>query len=174
MSHSPIANPSPWVVQHAKRLPKGAKVLDLACGTGRHLCYLSALGHWVTGIDHDVSKCPCVGEALHQVNLEDGSPLPEMGPFDAVIVTNYLHRPLSGQIMDWLKPGGLLIYETFGLGNEQFGRPSNPDFLLKPGELLEMFKPLRIIAFEEGILDQKVVSRLVAQKGDALPVLTGP
>lgn len=114
-------------------------MLDLAAGAGRHSRYLRELGFAVTAVDRDLADLPPAGDRLELVaaDLEDGSPWPLPGRvFAGIVVTNYLHRDLFGSIFAALAPGGLLIYETFQRGNEQFGRPSNPAFLLEPGELL--------------------------------------
>lgn len=120
-------------------MPGGA-VLDLAAGSGRHTRYLRSRGFEVTALDREVGGLPQARPGLEVVtaDLEDGSPWPLPGrEFAGIVVTNYLHRPLFGQIFAALAPGGLLIYETFQAGNERYGRPSNPDFLLQPGELLQ-------------------------------------
>jgi len=139
---------SPWVRRWAPRVDAGT-ALDLACGTGRHSRLFLELGLRVVAVDREPQDIP--GARFVQANLEDGSPWPLPGErFQAVVVTNYLHRPLFPQLIEALAPGGLLIYETFMLGNERHGKPSNPDFLLRPGELLEAFRGLAILGFEEG------------------------
>ena len=103
-----------------------------------------------------------------QADLEDGGPWPLSGErFQGIVVTNYLHRPLFPVLADSLAPGGALLYETFMLGNERYGRPSNPEFLLRPGELLDAFKDLRVIGFEQGYAARPkpaVLQRLCAQR----------
>ena len=129
-------------------MPKGT-VLDLACGSGRHARLLARLGYSVAAVDRE----PQVIESVRfiQADLEDGSPWPLPAErFQGIVVTNYLHRPLFPVLEDALAAGGLLLYETFMLGNERYGKPSNPKFLLRPGELLEVFKDLTVKAFEEG------------------------
>lgn len=146
---------SGWVRRFAPFLPPGGKVLDLACGAGRHLRLLGSLGHSVTGVDRDLSAvsdlAPAPGVELIAADLEGGSPFPLAGRcFDGVVVTNYLYRPLLPQLVELLAPGGLLIYETFAVGNERFGKPSNAAFLLRPGELLEVVRGrLRVLAYED-------------------------
>lgn len=153
--HAPLSEPSPWVVRFAPLARKGAEVLDLACGSGRHAKLFLDLGHAVTAFDRDLSRLACSrdtpGLTALEGDLEDGSPWPLAGRrFGVVVVTNYLHRPLFPKIIASLAPGGLLIYETFALGNERFGKPRNPDHLLKPGELLEAVRDrLRVIAYED-------------------------
>jgi len=144
-----IVAPSAWVVRWAALLTPGGRVLDVASGGGRHARYLAGLGHAVTALDRDPPQIPgvrCLG-----ADLEDGSPWP-LGEerFAGIVVSNYLHRPLFARLAGALAPGGLLIYETFMAGNERFGKPSNPAFLLRPGELWEAFPGLHIIAFEQG------------------------
>jgi len=129
-------------------IPKG-RVLDVACGSGRHSRYLLSQGYKVTAVDRDPQAIDSV--RFLQADLEDGSPWPLPGErFEGIVVTNYLHRPLFPQLMESLAPGGVLLYETFMLGNERYGKPSNPAFLLRPGELWESFRGLHCIAFEQG------------------------
>jgi len=146
-------------------------VLDLAAGSGRHTKLLLDRGFRVRAVDRDVSALsafagpPCTVE---RIDLETGGPWPLGGGYDGIIVTNYLHRPLIPAIAAALGPGGAVIYETFALGNERFGRPSNPDFLLRSGELLEAFAGLTVIAFEQGEIASPrlaVVQRIAAVNG---------
>jgi len=169
--------PSPWVRRFAPLVTAGGAVLDIACGGGRHLRLFAAAGHPVTGIDRDLSGLADLassdlagmpGIELIQADLEDGRPwpLPSARRFAAVIVTNYLYRPLLSALPDLLEPGGVLIYETFARCNERFGRPSSPAFLLDLGELLETVRNrLQVVAFEHGEIDmpkKAVVQRLCA------------
>ncbi|MFZ5784795.1 MAG: class I SAM-dependent methyltransferase [Pseudomonadota bacterium] len=162
--------PSPWIVQWAGLLPNGAAVLDVAAGGGRHSRYLVDRGCRVTAVDKDLSGLsphPHV-EAI-QADLEDGSPWP-LGDrtFDGVIVTNYLHRPLFPMLIAALAPAGVLIYETFMAGNERFGRPSRPEFLLKDGELLELTRgKLSVVAYEARLISEPrmaMVQRIAARR----------
>lgn len=152
---TPISEPSPWVMRFASQVPAGAKVLDLACGSGRHTKIFLDRGHPVTALDRNISRLAIApdtpGLTVLAGDLEDGSPWPLAGQkFGAVVVTNYLYRPLFPKIIASLAPGGLLIYETFALGNERFGKPRNPDHLLKPDELMDAFgEALRVIAYED-------------------------
>jgi len=136
-----VTPPSSWIAQYADLIPDQGPVLDLAAGSGRHTRYFKGLGYKVVAVDRDVSGlADLAGDAQISViaaDLEGGGPWP-LGNrrFAGIVVANYLHRPLFPAIARALRPGGVLIYETFGIGNEEFGRPSNPDFLLKPGELL--------------------------------------
>jgi SAM-dependent methyltransferase len=148
--------PSPWVRRFAPLMPPG-EVLDLACGTGRHARLLAGLGHPVLALDRDPAALQAAGgpgiETL-RLDLEaEGAAWPfAPGRFAGIVVTNYLHRPRMRDLLAALAPGGVLVYETFAAGNERFGKPSNPLFLLRAGELLEYAAGagLRVIAFEDG------------------------
>ena len=169
-------SPSPWVCRWAALIPAGGRVLDVACGHGRHLRYLSSLGFAVVGVDRDEAALGALRETggieIHVADIEAG-PWPfAPGGFDGVVVTNYLHRPLFQDLVGALRPGGVLIYETFALGNERYGRPSNPAFLLQPGELLQSLEPLAVVAFEQGLVSapkQAVVQRVCAVRAGKGP-----
>jgi SAM-dependent methyltransferase len=162
-SHESLSVPSPWVTRWAPLIPPGA-VLDVACGSGRHSRFLAALGYSVTAVDRE----PQVFESVRfvQADLEGGSPWPLPGErFQGIVVANYLYRPLFPLLKDALAGGGVLIYETFMLGNERYGKPSNPAFLLRPGELWQSFGGLHLIAFEQGCAAQPkpaMIQRLCA------------
>ncbi|MDQ2818939.1 MAG: class I SAM-dependent methyltransferase [Pseudomonadota bacterium] len=150
--------PSPWVVRWLPVAP-GGEVLDLACGRGRHARLATSLHHSVVAVDRDpAALIEATGEGIvtHCVDLEgEGAVWPfDAARFAAVIVTNYLHRPLLPHLARALQPGGMLIYETFALGNEAYGKPSNPAFLLAPGELLDMARTagLHVLAYEDGVI----------------------
>ena len=147
---------SSWITTWAGLVPAGVRVLDLAAGNGRHTRFFAGRGHPVTAVDRDVSGLAAtdIVEVI-QADLEDGSPWPLAGrTFGAVVVTNYLHRPLFPVLLDSIRPGGVLLYETFAHGNASVGKPSRPDFLLQPGELLDRVRPeLRVVAYEDGFLD---------------------
>jgi len=149
-------------------------VLDIACGLGRHMQWFAEQGHAVTGIDRSpdaIRAVSRIGEAV-LADIENAPwPLMQGGQarqFDAVIVTNYLWRPLFEVMAQSVATGGVLIYETFAQGHEAIGKPSNPDFLLRPNELLTAFKSLHIVAFEDGFLDPppRFVQRLAAVRLD--------
>ena len=155
-SHHDTTEPSPWVARWAPLIRPGGEVLDVACGNGRHARFLARLGCEVVAVDRDVSlfRDAPAGVALVEADLEAG-PWPFAGRrFDAIVVTNYLHRPLLPTLAGSLEPGGVLVYETFAQGNERFGKPSNPAFLLAPGELLEAVRGrLRVVAYEDLVVD---------------------
>jgi SAM-dependent methyltransferase len=138
-----------------RSFPEGGRVLDLACGYGRHARLLAGLGFQVEALDRDpealAALADCPGVTVRQADIE-GGPWPYYAEvFDAVVVTNYLWRPLLPQIVKVVEQGGVLIYETFMVGNEQFGKPSNPAFLLRTNELLDLVRNrMRIVAFEQG------------------------
>ena len=140
--------PSNWISRFAKLTPKGGQVLDLACGSGRHCDYFLNLGHPVTALDRHVEKLtPRDGLEIIRHNLEDGSSFPlENRQFCAVVVVDYLFRPLLPSLVSAVAPGGLLLYDTFAAGNEVFGRPRNPDFLLQPGELKDVVRHELVIS----------------------------
>ena len=152
---------SAWVARFADLVPPAAPVLDLAAVSGRHTRFFAGRGHPVLAVDRDVSRLPG-GLAW---DLEDGSPWPFAGRrFGAVVVVNYLHRPTLPATVSLVAPGGLLIYETFAVGQEAFGRPRNPDFLLRPGELLRAVQGrLVVLAYEHRQVDgPRMVQRIAA------------
>lgn len=181
-AHASLEDPSPWVARFASLIPQG-EVLDLACGTGRHARFLAARGHPVLAVDRDAAalgKAAGPGIATLQIDLESVDAPQAMQPFGAgrfagVVVTNYLHRPLFPQLLESIAAEGMLIYETFAQGNERFGRPSNPAFLLAHGELLDRLRGderqrWHIVAFEDGYVEQPrpaMVQRICAVKGNA-------
>lgn len=142
-------------MRFAAEFAPGATVLDVACGSGRHARALAALGLHVTGVDRDAVALSALAEAMPTVECVEhdlegvGWPFGDRR-FDAIVVTNYLHRALFPALIAAVAPGGWYVHETFAIGNERFGRPSNPDFLLRPGELLDAARPrLRVVAFED-------------------------
>ncbi|KLN59466.1 SAM-dependent methyltransferase [Kiloniella spongiae] len=166
-----MSEPSSWVLKHAGYIPEDSDVLDLACGAGRHARLFLMSGHYVTAIDKDTNALNDLenfpGVEIIQTDLEDGSPFPLLKKkFGGIIVTNYLYRPLLPLLPELLAAGGVLIYETFMIGNEKFGRPKNPDFLLRPQELLDQYHPsLRVQSYEETTITEPnpaVVQRICA------------
>lgn len=158
--------PSPWVVRWSPLLRPGARVLDVACGGGRHCRWFAGRGCAVTGVDRDADALAGLAGSCETVVADlENRPWPLSGRrFDAVVVTNYLWRPLFPALLSSLADGGLLLYETFAAGNERFGRPSRADFLLLPGELLERCAGLTVLGFEQGWADDppRVVQRIAA------------
>ena len=172
-AHAGMAAPSDWVCRWLHLVPEGGTVLDLACGSGRHVREMARLGLRVTGVDRDEQAvAPLRGIAEILVADLEGGPWPLEGRrFDAVVVTNYLWRPLMPRILHSLCAGGVLIYETFASGQETVGRPSREAFLLRSGELLEVARGLRIVAFEDGFLEapERFVQRIAAVRTVAAP-----
>jgi SAM-dependent methyltransferase len=170
--------PSPWILRFFHLIPAGGAILDLACGSGRHGRLLLEQGHPVTLLDRDLSGVADLsGRAeLIATDLEGGASYPLTGRrFAATIVTNYLWRPLFPDILRGIAPGGLLLYETFAVGNERYGRPRNPDFLLKPGELIDVCRELTIIAYEHGLDDGPAVrQRICAMRNPEGPAPLTP
>lgn len=147
--------PSTWIVRHAHLLRPGGSVLDVACGSGRHVRWLHQRGFSLFAVDRNAQAlAPLRDIAQVQVADLESGPWPyARQTFDAVIVTNYLWRALLPRIVQAVAPGGVLLYETFGLGQASLGKPSNPDFLLRPGELLDAVRPtLRVLAYEDGFV----------------------
>jgi SAM-dependent methyltransferase len=167
--HEQLA-PSAWVCRFARLIVAHGRALDLACGHGRHARYLASLGYRVEALDRDSAALATLegvaGISTRCVDLE-GSPWPyDAGRFDGVVVANYLHRPLVAALLDALRPGGIFIYETFAVGNEKLGRPSNPEFLLRPDELLQWVEGrFSVLAFEQGVVGSPkpaVIQRICA------------
>jgi len=165
---------SGWVRRFARLIADGGAVLDLACGQGRHARHLAGLGYRVEALDRDGASLAALkgvpGISTRCADVE-GGPWPyAAASFDGIVVTNYLHRPLLPALLDALRPRGVLIYETFALGNEMLGRPSNPEFLLRPGELLQWVQGrMQVLAFEQGRVERPkpaVIQRICAvQRG---------
>ncbi len=165
--------PSPWVCRFSVLIPAKGRVLDLACGYGRHARLLADMGYRVEAVDRDAQALAALeGRRGIETRVADIESCPwpyEAASFDGVIVTNYLHRPVFAALIDAIRPGGVLIYETFMVGNETLGKPSNPDFLAQPGELLDcVHARLTVIAFEQGRVDSPkpaYVQRICAVAG---------
>lgn len=170
---SPWGAPAAWLIENADLLPRGGKVLDVACGRGRHALWLAGAGFDVHAIDRDPEKIDflqATAERLHLsiscevVDLET-DPLPSLpGPCDAVLVFNYLHRPLMPALRDALAPGGRLFYETFTTRQAERGHPTNPAFLLNAGELPTLVAPLGVIRWREHEVDGRFVASIVAER----------
>ncbi|MEZ5646537.1 MAG: class I SAM-dependent methyltransferase [Burkholderiaceae bacterium] len=169
--------PSPWVQRWSHLVAPGGPVLDVACGHGRHMRWFAGLGHPVTGVDRSPEAIMAVrhlGRAI-EADIEYGAwPLPDER-FAAVIVTNYLWRPLWPTLLDCLAPGGVLIWETFSVDHAAIGRPSRPEFLLEHGELLQRCGGLRVVAYEDGwsAHPDRFIQRIAAVR-PGQPALTLP
>lgn len=158
--------PSDWIRRWSHLVPPGGDVLDVACGLGRHMRWFYEQNHPVTGVDtaqKAINSIANWGEAITADLEADPWPLPGRR-FACVVVTNYLWRPLLPTLLDSVAPGGVLLYETFAQGNETVGRPARPEFLLRPGELLQACSGLRVVAYEDGFLDApaRFVQRIAA------------
>ncbi len=173
MKTAEIGEASIWVKRFLGSVPGDGQVLDVACGSGRHIAAALEDGLNVTAVDRNIERAKAHFAAspavqLIEMDLETGAPLNEAlpaGHFDAVIVTNYLWRPILPDIVAAVAPNGLLIYETFGIGNERFGKPSNPDFLLRPGELIDaVHGKLTPFFYENAQLNgpERIVQRICA------------
>lgn len=165
--------PSPWVRRHLPSLPRGGRVLDLACGYGRHARMLAAAGFMVEAVDRDHEALDSLrdlpGIDVRECDLEGGDWPYFEEQFDAIVVTRYLYRPRLDTLASLLRPGGVIVYETFMAGHERYGKPSNPDFLLEPWELLRWAtrSGLQSLAFEQGFIAQPgpaVLQRMVARR----------
>jgi SAM-dependent methyltransferase len=174
----PDQPPSSWVRRFAPLIPAGGRVLDVACGPGRHARLLAGMGYSVEAVDRDAQTLAALdGIAGIHTRIADleGDAWPYASAcFEGVIATCYLHRPRFDALIGALTPGGVLIYETFMVGNEVFGKPSNPDFLLQRDELFERVRPrLTVIAFEQGRVESPktaLMQRICAIAGDPPPL----
>lgn len=164
-------NPSAWLVRHAALIGPGARVLDLAAGHGRQSIFLASQGVHVIAVDRDAAALATFastrGVTTRVADLE-GATWPLAGErFDAIVCVHYLHRPRLADLLALLVEDGVLIFETFAAGNEVFGRPSNPAYLLRDGELLELVRErMSVVAFEQGVISQygtnAVIQRIAA------------
>ena len=175
-AHPGLSAPSAWLVRFAALIAPGARVLDYACGSGRHARWLAARGMQVDAVDRDRTALDrlqdVTGVRAREMDLEGEDWPLAGGHYEAVVVTNYLYRPRFDDMLALLPPGGVLIYETFMVGNERFGKPSSPAFLLQPGELLERLRgEWTVVAFEQGEVASPrpaVVQRVCAVKGSTI------
>lgn len=170
----PPGSPSPWLVEHLDLLRRGGTVLDVASGRGRHALFLAQAGFRVHAVDRDPEAVGLVRDAAVNAGLDviaevvdlETDPTPAVGDacFDAIVVVNYLHRALFPALRNALKPGGRLIYETFTIAQAARGKPTNPNFLLQPGELPILVAPLAVLREREGEFDGRFVASLVAER----------
>jgi rhodanese-related sulfurtransferase len=174
-AHGPgvIDGPSSWLLENADLLPRGGRALDVACGRGRHALLLAGAGFRVDAVDRDAARVGALAEVARRLELAvDARVLDlEAGPvelgngfYDLVLVFHYLHRPLFPAILRALAPGGLLLYETFTTAQAARGKPTNPDYLLEPGELLARVAPLAVLREREGEFEGRMVAGVAARK----------
>ena len=168
-----MSSPTSWLVQHAGLLPREGRALDVASGRGRHALWLAERGLTTLAVDRDSEAIRELNEAARERrlplradvrDLEGGETSFHGSTFDVIVVVHYLHRPLFPALIDALAHGGLLVYETFTRAQAARGKPSNPDFLLKPGELLELVGRLEVMASREGDFDGRMVASVVARR----------
>lgn len=166
-------DPIRWLTDHATWIPQAGTALDVACGHGRHAIWLVRHGLSVTAVDRDDVALGRLGQAVAdqsldleilQEDLESGPAAVWARTFDVIVVVHYLHRPLFGSLIDALRPGGLLVYETFTREQARLGKPTNPDYLLTPGELPRLVHPLEVLASREGFFDGRHVASVVARR----------
>ncbi len=165
--------PLAWVALHRHLLPADGTALDVACGSGCHAVWLATQGFRVLAVDRRADAIaalaahPLTSAGLIDVQVQDletGRPVITPNAFDVVVVTHYLHRPLFPQLVAALRPGGVLVYETFTVAQAARGKPTNPDFLLRPGELVTLVQPLEVLAEREGEFDGRMVASVVARR----------
>ena len=174
------AEPSPWLIDNRHLLPRGGMVLDVACGRGRHALWLARAGFQVHAVDRDPDALAFVRQAAASAGLEiatatmdlETTPPPDLGDarYDAIVVANYLHRALFPALKRALKPSGVLIYETFTIFQAARGKPTNPAYLLQPGELASLVAPLGVLHAREGEVDGRHIASIVARR-DETPAL---
>ena len=172
-----MSSPSSWLVQHAGLLPREGRALDVASGRGRHALWLAARGLTTLAVDRDADAIRELNQAAREHglplraevrDLEDGGSPFRGSTYDVIVVVHYLHRPLFPVLIDAVAPGGLLVYETFTRAQAARGKPTNPDFLLKAGELLELVRPLEVLASREGDFDGRMIASVIARRGSAV------
>ena len=169
-----LRGPSSWLIDNADLLPRGGKILDVACGTGRHALLLASAGFDVRAIDRDPDKIAFLRSTADRLALRlqatvvdlETDPSPDLGSsaFDAVMVFNYLHRALMPALREAVKPGGRIFYETFTIAQAERGHPRNPDFLLREGELAHQVAPFAILRSREGEFDGRFIASAVAKR----------
>lgn len=166
-----VNDPSTWLTSNRRLLPAEGDALDLACGSGRNAVWLAEQGFRTLAVDrNDVALDTLAQEATQRglsirtqlVDLENGAPFFTPDTFDLIVVVHYLHRPLFPSLVSALRPGGVLVYETFTRAQAARGKPTNPAFLLEPGELRTLVRPLEILASREGDFEGKMIASVVA------------
>lgn len=171
---SPLRGPSAWLIANADLLPRGGKVLDVACGRGRHALLLASAGFEVTAIDRDAEAVAFLRASAQRLRLTltagivdlETDPPPDLSrdAYEAVFVFNYLHRPLMPALLAAVKPGGRLFYETFTTRQAEVGHPKNPAFLLEAGELPKLVAPFTVLRSREGEVDGRFIASVVAER----------
>jgi SAM-dependent methyltransferase len=171
-----MSSPASWLVQHADLLPRQGRALDVACGRGRHTLWLAERGLVTLAVDRDADAVRELNDVARERRLPlraevrdlETSQDPFRGSaYDVIVVVHYLHRPLLPALIGALAPGGLLVYETFTRAQAARGKPTNPDFLLEPGELLDLVRPLEVLASREGDYDGRMVASVIARRRSA-------
>ena len=166
--------PARWLTDHADMLPTSGWALDVACGRGRNALWLAERGLRMHAVDRDEEAIRALGDearalglplTAETLDLERGDRVLAIAAYDVIVVVHYLHRPLFPQLIAALRPGGVLVYDTFTTAQAARGKPTNPGFLLKPGELCELVKPLEIVAEREGDFDGQMVASVIAKMG---------
>ena len=166
-----MTDPSVWLTTHRQLLPASGEALDLACGSGRNAIWLAEQEFQTLALDRNATALDALNDEAtlrrlllrtHVVDLENGQPFLDPDTFDLIVVVHYLHRPLFPALVRALRPGGVLVYETFTRAQAARGKPTNPAFLLEPGELIALVQPLRILASREGDFEGKSVASVVA------------
>jgi SAM-dependent methyltransferase len=173
-----MSDPASWLVQHGGLLPREGRALDVACGRGRHAIWLAERGLTTVAVDRNADAIREVNDAARERglplraevrDLESGvNPFRDDAAFDVIVVVHYLHRPLFPALLDALAPGGLLVYETFTRAQAARGKPTNPGFLLEPGELIGLVRPLDVLASREGDFDGRMIASVIARRGSAV------
>jgi SAM-dependent methyltransferase len=171
-----VSDPCNWLVDNGRLLPRAGTALDVACGRGRNAIWLAGRGLKTIAIDRDESAVAFVNQEATRhvlplwaqaVDLENGPPFLQPSSFDVIVVVHYLHRPLFPALVAALRPGGILVYETFTRAQAARGQPTNPAFLLEPGELEKRVQPLEIVASREGDFDDRMVASVIARRSRA-------
>ena len=175
---SPIAGPSPWLLSNVSLAPRGARTLDVACGRGRHALLLAGAGYPVRAVDRDAGQVARLGALARRLHLPLDAAVVDLeapgadlgaGEYELVLVFNYLHRPLFPALVRALKPGGVLLYETYTWDQAERGRPTNPDHLLEPGELPRLVAPLEVVRQREGDFDGRAIASVAARPPTSAP-----